>query len=86
MTHTIPRVASLNPTFFDLSENWHNDSFSQKKNSQIFYFSQKVPFKKTTGLPTFRFPGFFHRKNKWVRWNGILLMKIQKLKNTSTTI
>jgi hypothetical protein len=40
-----------NPTFFDLSENWH-------------YLSQKASQKKTTGLPTFRFsmisPSFIH--------------------------
>jgi hypothetical protein len=41
MTHTLPSVASLNPTFFNLSENWHSERFKKKK-TQMFYFSQKA--------------------------------------------
>jgi hypothetical protein len=35
----ISSIASINPTFFDLSENWHSESFSQKRNYRVTNFS-----------------------------------------------
>jgi hypothetical protein len=48
-----------NPTFFDLSENWHSESFSQKHNTLIFDFSQKATHKKLQGYQ----PCPFHKND-----------------------
>jgi hypothetical protein len=34
-----------NPTFFDFFENWHNESFKQKKKRRIFYSGKSFPQK-----------------------------------------
>jgi hypothetical protein len=56
-----------------------------KKQTTIFYLGQKASHKKTTGLPTFRFSTisqrvFIAETCAWMRWKGILLKKIQKIK------
>jgi hypothetical protein len=65
-----------------------------KKQTSIFYPGQKASHKKTRGLPTFRFSSispsesislitqrvFIAETCAWVRWKGISLSKIQKIK------
>jgi hypothetical protein len=85
-------VAIFSPTFFDSSENWHNESFWQKTGSYILAKPKSLPqknyrvanfsifhdFSIILSLITQRV--FIAKTFAWVRWKGNLLSKIQKIK------
>jgi hypothetical protein len=75
-----------NPTFFDLSENWHSEIFYrlllrpkslQQKNYRVTNFSIFDNFSIITQ------PVFIAKTCAWVRWKGYILRKIQKIKKTN---
>jgi hypothetical protein len=102
IAHTIWTVAKKNafskPIFIGLCENWPIKSFFQKIKHMNFLFGPKKLTKnyKVTNLSvchdfciilyliTQRV--FIVKTSVWVRWKGILLIKIQKIKNPTTII
>jgi hypothetical protein len=76
--------AFSNPTFFDLSENWH----IEKKNTLIFILTKKSPTQNYSVANLSLFQIFciilylitqrtlIVKTSAWVRWKGILLRKI----------
>jgi hypothetical protein len=52
-------VASIDPTFSDLSENGHSESFSQKKH-KFFILTKNSPSKQQQGYQIFGFSRFLH--------------------------
>jgi hypothetical protein len=80
------------------TKNWHSESFQQK--TDIYFFliqAERHPTKKLQGCQIFNFHDFsimlsfitqrgIEKACAWVRWKGILLNKIQKIKKPTTTI
>jgi hypothetical protein len=92
-------LSSINPSFFDLSEYWRIDSFYKKKKQTYFLFKPKSHPQKNYRVTNFSvFHDFYIilylitqrvfivKTISWVRWKGILLKKIQKIKNPTTTL